>query len=251
MVMEIKPLPGQPGVFRSLEGHSWTTTFAGPMYGAPFGNKRRRALGAIALPSDYVAKPRPDLITQGDIASDQVPGVAFTAYIPVKDDQAVPQSTLDSVFRTIFAQQGYDVSGSSLDVDPIAYEWKYDATTKSWEAFVVAGPKDFVKRYVPGFVSQITPTAKDLEKAPKAVETYKLLLRPKDLTLSTVKVEAMLSAARSAARNWGSTVISIDVRGVQPPVEAPKPLVASIAPWIGLIGVGWIATLAARGKINR
>lgn len=255
MVMEIKPVAGQPGLFqqKGLNGTRWTSTFTGPMFNAPFGTHRKRSgFGAIALPIEYVQKSRADNVTQNDIAAGMSPGIGFVAYIPLKAEP-IPQASLDSVFRSLFAQQGFDVSGSTLDVASVAYQWKYDPTNKIWEALPVAGPLEWVQRAPPAAQTTGTPVPKDLENAAKGVAVYKLLLRPKDLSISPAKVDAALAGARQAARGagWTNVLLSADIRGVQPPAEAPKPFIASIAPWIGLIGVGWIATLAARGKIER
>lgn len=255
MVMEIKPTQGQPSLFRKREGlgsTSWTSTFTGPTFNAPFGARRKRSgFGAVALPSEYVSKTRADSVTQSDIAEGMIPGISFVAYLPVKNT-SIPQATLDSVFRTVFAQQGFDVSGSTVDSSAIAYQWKYDPEYKVWEALPAAGPSDYVRRAPTAAQTTSTPLPKDLENAPKSVIVYKLLLRPKDLSISPAKVDTALAGARTGARNagWTGVLLAADVRGVQPPPEAPKPLMASIGPWIGLIGVGWLATLAL-GKQER
>lgn len=251
--MEIKPIQGQPGLFKQgLDGTRWTSTFAGPMFNAPFGSHRKRSgFGALVLPAEYVSKTRADSVTQSDIGEGQVPGITFTAYIPLKSE-AIPQPKLDSIFRSVFAQLGYDVSGSAIDLANLAYQWKFDPDAKVWEALPIAGPAGYLKRAPAATQVTTTPTAKDLESAPKAVETYVLLIRPKDLALSPVRVDATLGAARQAAREagWSNAFLSAEIKGVQPPPEAPKTIVASIAPWIALIGVGWLATLAARGKVS-
>lgn len=238
----VRPIEGQPGLFRltpdglSAARYGGTTTFvrtrrsaglhdlAATRYGgtSTFVRTRRASgLDALPLPDTYVKKSRSERVSQEDVPTGKVPGLDFTFWM---FGQA-SQDQLDRQFRSLFAQQGYDVSSSNLSADPLTWVWRYDAPTQTYEAFVEKGPPAWVGRSIGILYAGQTPTSKDLDDAPKQVSTYTLTVRPKDGVLSTQKLDAVLAAVRGVKHNIpGKTEVGLRVKGVTAPRLDPQPV---------------------------
>lgn len=256
MSMEIRPMPGQPGLFREgLGSTSWTSTYAGPMFKAPFGGRRRRnGLGAIALPPEFISAPMPEHLSQEDIPTGKVPGVAFTLFL-FTPGPLVQQAQLDGVFRNMFAQLGYDVSSSSIGAEPITFSWTYAESDKSWEAKIATGPKALIGKG--GWkVVYDAPTAQDLQGLPAAVQKYTLVARPKNGVLTPAMITSLIAASRTARAEVSKTTnlpteLYLHVKGVPGvagPVAPTESKLGGIGAVVGLITVGWMSYLALRGK---
>lgn len=229
-----------------------------------FSRSRSRTLDAFT-PIDVAANVKPRF-RYGQVQPDQVVGVFLDVYTFVRD-QTVPQQALDQVFRTMFAQLGYDVGTSQLTFEAITFEWK--VVDGNWEAVVSKGPADVVGAQ--GFLVLFdAPQKADNNKLPNQVEVYRLIARPKDLIWNSAKEkalsEALVQAQAQVMRNsntpnakFGEVALPavfpmVTVRGIQSPVAPTPPkeekTAGGIGMWMALIGVGYTAILAMRGKTN-
>jgi hypothetical protein len=249
MAMEIRPIPGQPGLFRQGLGSTrtrWTGTTA-PMFRAPFGagySPRRnggmhglRGLDATTQgPTIAVGGDPGEHVSQAPIPEGQVPGVQLVLYALTKGP-LVPQATLDGIFRLLLGQLGYDVGASSLEAMQLMFTWVKNGN--AWEARMSQGPKDLVDLKEVYKVVYDTPTPKDLESLPISIEKYMLLARPKDGTLDSARLQTLLTATRAAraaigAQTGAETDIFLNVLGV--PAPGSNMLLAGFGILAGAIG---------------
>ncbi len=239
MPMEIRPLPGQPGLFRTggLQGARWTSTRAANMSRAPFGNRGRRrgGLGAVALPETYVSAPRPEHVSQDDIPAGQVPGLRFTLFV-LTPGPLLSQAQLDNAFRPLLANFGFDVGASTLEATQLVFSWVKEGD--GWEAKIAQGPAELIG--MGGFkVVYDPPTPKDLAGLPVGIEKYVLIARPKAGSLDAAVIDKLLEATRSVRAALVQplagvgTELFLKVQGV----TAPSFLTAGFAGWLGALAL--------------
>jgi len=251
MSMEIRPISGQPGLFRSgLSGTRWTSTVGAPMFRAPFGGRTRRrgGFGAIALPPEFITASRPEHLTQEDIPAGQVPGLVMTLFV-LTPGPILSQMALDAAFRPLLGQLGFDVGASTLDATQLVFSW-VKAADGSFEAKIAQGPAELIG--MGGFkVVYEPPTPKDLQGLPVSIEKYTLLARPKDGILGADRVNKVLEATRAVRTalvqplpNVG-TELFLAVKGVPPPKGF---LTAGFGGILGLLAVAGGAYALYREK---
>jgi hypothetical protein len=271
MGTELKPIPGQPGLYRMTEDeglgatrYGGTQTFVRTRRAALNGletlstldatryggtqtfqrTTRRTALGDLsaALPEISVVAKVPIKFGQEEIKPGAVAGIAFELFIFVTQ-QAISQAALDDLYRPAFAQLGYDVSSSTLSTDALTWGWKKDGD--SWEAVVTQGPDKVLGQDGFKIVYQ-APVAADMAGLPKVVEHYTLTIRPRDGVLTQPKIDALRAATTSAQVALLKNVLGagavqfITTKGVAG--------VFNIGLWLGLIGAGTLSMWALAGK---
>lgn len=247
-MMEIRPLPGQPGLFREGLGSTrWTSTVAGGSFRAPLGGRgwRRQlaGLGATApAPEMKIVGAGWTHVIQEPVPSDQVAGLELTLYL-LTPGPLVTQAALDNFVRLTLGQLGFDVGPSALEATPLVYTWNEDA---GWYyARIAQGPKDLIalgRDYK--VVANNAPTPNDLKGLPVTVERYSVLARPKDGTgvMDAAKLQAVIKALDPfttqtllAAMGNGDAAVEtfLRVRGV----PGPQFLTAGIGGWLGALAL--------------
>ena len=242
MAMEIRPLPGQPGLFRTGLGSTrWTSTVGGPMGRAPFGNGRRGGLAAapVALAPAQVSGQGWTHVFQEAVPSDQVAGLELTLYL-LTPGPLVTQTALDNYVRAALGQVGFDVGPSALEATPLVFTWNEDA---GWYyARIAQGPADLIalnRDYK--VVANNTPTPNDLKGLPVTVERYTVLARPKDGNLDAAKLQSVIKILDPFTTKTLLTAMGGDaavetflrVRGV----PGPQFLTAGFGGWLGLLAL--------------
>lgn len=226
MAMEIRPLPGQPGLFRSGLGSThtrWASTTSGPTFRAPFGAgytaARRGGMHGLGAAPINVVGNAGEHVVQGPIPAGQVPGLELVLFVLTKGP-LVSQEELDKGFRLLLGQLGYDVGPSKLTAEQLVFTWVKNG--EGWEARIAQGPKELVDLQEVYKIVYDLPTPADLESLPISIERYTLLARPKDGVLDSQKLQTLLAASRIARAAIGKQTgaesdIFLNVVGVPPP----------------------------------
>ena len=243
MGIEIRPIPGQPGLF--LEGATrWTTTrSSGPR------PKRRGSRQGLNGLGDLPTRRPPNLVL-----ADGTEGVRYTLYYK----QPMEAAQVEALLLPAFAELGYDVLARSAGMLPITWKWEkveqVDENDKPLAPLyfpVVTTPSLVGESF--GFVAGAAingandPKKADIEaQLPRSVNLWRVELRPRDEAgVSVSRAGAIHSATR--ARRAGllpGSVAGMEIIGV----PSAKPKVPSGSWWLLLLGAGAAAAFAIQGK---
>lgn len=212
MVMLIKPIQGQPGLFRTEADGLGATRYGGTQ---TFSRSRARALADLNAvryggTQTFVRSSSHALASLGftpseneAIAEDRVAGlgVKIVAYLPPQ--LTVSQTTLDSLVRPALTQLGFDVSSPEFALTPITWSWKKDGDV--WTAVIASGPAAFIGQEGAMAIGQ-SPTAADLADSPNAIAQFSISLRPKDGLVSQADIDVVKQSLNNARTAWKKAV---------------------------------------------
>lgn len=243
MGIEIRPIPGQPGLFQLEGAIRWASAHtSGPR------DKRRGSRQGLNGLSDVPFKP---LTRPLDVGSTE--GVRYTLY------HVQPAGDLGGKLSEVFRALGYEVLDSSTGLIPISWKWEKTATVDDNDRPLA--PLYFPVVTTPtlqgetfGFVVGYSvegpndPRKAQIEAAlPKSVNVYRVTLKPSDEKgVPKARILEINKATRATRAGFSGSVAAMEIVGV-PATERVAPT-STGAWWVVLFGVGAVTAFALQGR---
>jgi len=216
------------------------------------------SLGAFALPE--VPKGDQYKITQEDIPEGKAAGVLFEYYI-LNNGRVFSQKVYDGVFRPAFAELGYEMSESTMGTEAINVEWVVqeehidDAGNPIaaadrldfWNLRVVGGPHRLIgEDFDMTWDNPATHPAVETVGRIRSVYVYRVLLRPRDATLTLTKVKALTRKVRELGQAIGQNAEQRALANYV--VKGVNPIPSHAVLWLSLLGLGAVGIISAAHK---